>query len=104
MKLTQTILILLVTVISYGADPATTYTYHGEVAGVVCSACSSKVKTAISKLEGVKSVTITLPEQGGTPKLEVVSSSPNLTKEEANKSLGEAAKMYEIRTLKRDTK
>ena len=76
------------------------YTYEGEVAGVVCSACSSRVKAALSRLEGVTAVKITLGKDGGAPRLEISSTSPSLTSEAAVKALGDDAKMYHIRNLK----
>lgn len=76
------------------------YTYTGEVAGVMCSACSNHVKTCLSTLEGVTSVKVLRAEKEGAPaKLEVVSTSPSLTREAAVKALGEQAKHYEIRSL-----
>ena len=83
----------------FGAD-APQYKYTGEVAGVVCAACSGHVKTCLSKLEGVVSVKVLRPEKEGAPaRLEVVSTSPALTKEAAVKALGEQSKYYEIRSL-----
>jgi copper chaperone CopZ len=83
-------------------DKAATYTYKGEVAGVVCNACASKVKAALGKLEGVQSVTITVGEdKAALPKIELVSTSPRLTRADAVKSLGEAAQVYDIRSLQR---
>lgn len=76
------------------------YTYEGEVAGVMCIACSNHIKAALGKLDGVVSVTITLGKEGSLPHLEVISTSPALTKADAVKSLGEQAKMYDIRSLK----
>ena len=83
------------------ADKAPTYVYHGEVAGVMCSACSGRVKAALSQLEGVKEVKITIGKDGGAPKLKVVSTSPGLTQDAAVKALGEDAKMYRIAGFKR---
>lgn len=83
----------------FAAD-APQYKYTGEVAGVVCSACSGHVKTCLSKLDGVVSVKVLRPEKEGEPaKLEVVSTSSALTKEAAVKALGEQAKYYDIRSL-----
>lgn len=92
------ILALLATFLQAADKPI--YTYEGEVAGVMCSACSNRVKGALSTIEGVKSVKITLPKSGGLPQIVVVSSSPSLTKEAAVKALGADAKMYDIRSLK----
>ena len=83
------------------ADKAPTYVYQGEVAGVMCSACSGRVKAALSKLDGVKEVKITIGKDGGAPKLKVVSTSPSLTQDAAVKALGEDAKMYRIAGFKR---
>ena len=83
------------------ADKAPTYVYQGEVAGVMCSACSGRVKAALSQLDGVKEVKITIGKDGGVPKLKVVSTSPGLTQDAAVKALGEDAKMYRIAGFKR---
>lgn len=82
------------------AGDAPQHVYRGEIAGVVCAACASHVKTALAKLDGVSSVKITLPSGGGVPQLEVVSLSDKLTREQAVKALGDYAKTYEIRSLK----
>lgn len=93
------LLFLFITSAALVAGEPPQHIYRGEVAGVVCAACASHVKTALSKLEGVTSVKITLPEGGGVPKLEVVSSSEKLTREMAVKALGDYSKMYDIRSL-----
>ena len=77
-------------------EPQATHTYEGEVAGVVCSACSAKVKAALGKLPGVSSVVITASDKPGTAKLKVVSTSDGLTKDAAIKSLGTDANHYLI--------
>lgn len=84
---------------SFAADPPQ-HVYRGEIPGVVCSACASHVKAALLKLEGVSSVTITLPKGGGVSRLEVVSSSEKLTREMAVKALGDNARTYDIRSLR----
>jgi copper chaperone CopZ len=83
------------------AEDAPTYLYRGEVAGVMCSACSGRVKAALSQIQGVKEVKITLGKDGAPPQLKVVSTSPDLTQEAAVKALGEDAKMYHITGFKR---
>ena len=90
--------IALTTFIAAADKP--TYTYEGEVAGVVCSACSGHVKAALSKLDGVTDVKITLGKEGTVPHLTIISTSPNLTKEAAIKALGTQAQMYVIQSLK----
>lgn len=96
------LLTLLFATATRAADP--TYTYRGEVAGVMCSACSNHVKEALNKLPGVTHVKITLGEKEGLPKLTVISTSPDITREAAVKALGDQAKMYDIRSLKRAEK
>ena len=95
------ILILALSFASFvaAADPVAQQTYDGEVADIVCSACAAKVKAALSKLDGVTGVTITKGSQPGLQKVRVVSTSRNLTKQAAVKSLGDAAAMYDIRTF-----
>ena len=96
------ILFLLALVLSplHAADPQPTFTYQGEVAGVVCAACSGIVKTALSKLDGVTNVKITAGKEGESPKLTVTSTSPSLTREAAVAALGEESKFYDIRSFK----
>jgi len=81
---------------------STTYTYHGEVAGVMCSVCSGHVKTALSKLPGVTSVKITAGKEGALPQLTIVSTSPGLTKESAIEALGGHAKAYTVVSLRKE--
>lgn len=76
------------------------FTYEGEVAGVMCSACSNHVKGALSKLDGVTDVKITLSKGGSVPHLTITSTSPSITKEAAIKALGKQAQMYVIQSLK----
>lgn len=84
------------------ADDKPSYTYTGEVAGLYCSACSGIVKECLGKLNGVTKVKITHGNKEGAPaKLEIISTSPDLTREAAMKALGEHAKSYDIRSLKR---
>ncbi|SKB01764.1 Heavy-metal-associated domain-containing protein [Prosthecobacter debontii] len=92
-------IVALMTASLRAGEPQPTYHYEGEVAGVVCSACSSHVKAALSKLEGVREVKIALGKEGSLPRIKLISTSPNLTREAAVKSLGEEAKMYDIRSL-----
>lgn len=99
MKHILILLVSLITVItSCGAEPVT-FVYQGEVAGVMCSACSSHVEAALKKLPGVQSVTITAAKEGGLPRLEVVSTSAKLTREDAIKALGDQAEDYQVRSL-----
>jgi copper chaperone CopZ len=83
------------------AEPPATYTYSGQIAGVVCTACSSVVKTALEKLEGVQSVRITLDPKGGAPRIVITSTSPDITRTAAVKALGKAAADYQILSLNR---
>lgn len=84
---------------SHAADPAA-HTYTAEVAGMMCSACSDKVKQALSTLEGVKSVKIKTGGKPGVARVEVTSTA-TLTKEAAIKSLGKSASSYNILSFKR---
>jgi copper chaperone CopZ len=90
-------LLLCVVSLTFAADPV--QKYEGEVAGIFCSACSSHVKAALSKIDGVQSVKITTADKGGLPKLKITSTKP-LTLEIAVQALGEKAKMYHIQSLK----
>lgn len=103
LKLTLALLLTACAPLLQSADQPL-FTYEGEVAGVVCSACSNRVKGALGKLDGVTAVKITLGKDGALPKLTVTSTSPDLTKESATKALGSDAQMYDIRSLKRTSK
>ncbi len=99
MKHILIILTLALTSLLQAADQ-TTYTYEGEVAGVMCAACSNHVQSALRKLDGVTSVKVTPAKDGGVPHLTLVSTSSKLTKEAAIKALGDQAKMYVIQSFK----
>ncbi len=95
-----TALILLCSATFAHGNDTTSYTYQGEVAGVVCSACSNHVKQALGTIKGVTGVKILRAEKEGAPaRLEVVSTSSSLTREMAVKALGDQAKYYDIRSL-----
>ena len=98
-------ILILVLVTSFGApspaaDPAT-HTYTAEVAGMMCSACSDKVKFSLGTLEGVKSIKIKGTDKPGVARVEIRSTSSELTKEAAIKSLGASASSYNILSFKR---
>jgi len=91
---------LLVSLLSMlHAEDKPLHSYQGEIAGVVCSACSEHVKAALSKLEGVTSVKVLLGKEGQLPQLRIVSTSTTLTKEAAIKALGDKADHYQIQSL-----
>lgn len=81
------------------AEDKPLHTYKGEIAGVVCSACSEHVKAALSKIKGVTSVKVVLGKEGSLPQLQMVSTSSTLTKEAAIKALGDKADHYQIQSL-----
>lgn len=83
------------------AEPAPAYQYTGGISGVVCAACSKKVKASLQKLPGVTSVRITADKQPGLAKVEIVSASPAITEELAIKALGKDADAYHLQSLKR---
>jgi copper chaperone CopZ len=86
---------------SQAADAPKPIRYEGRIAGVVCSACSSSVKEALMSLEGVKDVRIIVNQDGSVPRLEITSTSPNLTREAAIKALGGAAADYQVQSLEK---
>lgn len=94
--------VLFASVLSLSAADDPAYTYQGEISGVVCSACSKKVKASLTKIEGVKSVKITPSGDTGVAKLEIVCTKPDLTKETAAKALGASAEFYPIKSLKKE--
>jgi copper chaperone CopZ len=83
------------------ADAPKPIRYEGRIAGVVCAACSSSVKEALMSLEGVEDVRITVSQDGSVPRLEITSTSPNLTREAAIKALGGAAADYQVQSLEK---
>lgn len=88
--------LILIFASAWAAEPAKTY--EGEVAGIFCSACSSHVKAAMMKIEGVHSVKILSSKAGGLPRLQILSEKP-LTLQQATQALGDQAKIYNIRSL-----
>jgi copper chaperone CopZ len=100
-KFLQRLAILSAATTLGAAEPPATYTYSGQIAGVVCTACSSVVKTALEKLEGVQSVRITLDPKGGAPRIVITSTSLDITRTAAVKALGKAAADYQILSLNR---
>lgn len=94
------LLSLLFVATSCSAGEPVKFVYQGEVAGVMCSACSSHVETALAKIKGVQTVKVLPVKDGGIPKLEVTATSATITREDAVKALGNYAKMYDVRSLK----
>lgn len=82
-------------------DQKTDFDYVGKITGLYCSACASKVKAALSHLDGVTNVKITRTKELGVQQIHMKSSSPSLTKDAAIKALGEDAKSYTILSLDR---
>lgn len=78
-----------------------THTYRGEVAGIMCSACSATVKAALSKMDGVTSVSVKPGKDGKAPQVEVISTSAKLTKDDAVKSLGDDAQTFVVQSFER---
>lgn len=90
---------LFATFPAFTADqPARTYT--AEVAGIMCSACSARVREAFSRLEGVTQVKVKKSDQAGVGVVEITSTSARLTKEAAVKALGDGASSYNILNFK----
>jgi copper chaperone CopZ len=91
----------LVTSHSAAADAPKLIRYEGRIAGVVCSACSASVKEALMTIAGVQDVRITIGPEGSVPRLEITSTSPNLTREAAMKALGSSASDFQIQALEK---
>ena len=100
MKHILTLLISLLTITSCAAGEPVTFQYEGEVAGVMCSACSNHVQTALAKIKGVQSVSVLPAKDGGIPRLEITATSAAITREDCVKALGDFAKTYDVRSLK----
>ncbi len=99
MKHILSLLLILLTTSCHALEPVS-FQYEGEVAGVMCSACSNHVQTAVKTIPGVQSVTVTPAKDGGLPKLHITATSAKISREEAVKALGEKSKMYDVRSLK----
>lgn len=91
----------LVTSHTVAADAPALIRYEGRIAGVVCAACSASVRDALMSIEGVKEVRITIGQDGSVPRLEITSTSPNLTREAAMKALGSSASDFQIQVLEK---
>jgi uncharacterized protein YsxB (DUF464 family) len=77
------------------------YQYKGSIAGVVCSACSSVVKTSLMKLDEVIQVKISAGSEGELPTLTISATDPSLTASDLRVALGKAAAYYRIVDLRR---
>ena len=78
------------------ADQPSSHVYKGEIAGVACAACSKKVKASLEKLPGVTSVKLIPGGESGIAKIEIASTSGDITKASAIKALGKDAEDYTI--------
>ncbi len=94
-------LVCLLPSFAIAADPAPSYDYKGEIMGVACAACSKKVKNSLQKMPGVSAVKVTATETSGLAKLEITSTSADITKESAILALGKEASSYQIQSLTR---
>ena len=83
----------------HAADPPSAHVYKGEIAGVVCAACSKKVKASLEKLPGVTSIKLIPGGESGIAKIVIASTSADITKATAIKALGKDAEDYTIITL-----
>jgi hypothetical protein len=84
------------------ADKTKTFSYTGEITGVVCVACKDKICTVLSKnLADTVSVNVKPGEKQGIQKLIIVSKSDHLELGQAVAALGEYSKEYEIKSLAR---
>ena len=78
------------------ADPVI---YRGEVAGVFCNACSTKIKGALEKVRGVRAVKLTQSKTAGVANIEIKSTA-GMSAELATHALGEDAKLFQFRGLR----
>lgn len=97
-RITLFLAALFCTLAAFGEDGKST-AYTAEVTGVVCAACKAHVTDAFKKLPGVDKVEFAKGDKEGTQKVTFASSAQALTKEDAVKALGEAAKEYSIVSL-----
>ena len=84
---------------AHAADQPSAHLYKGEIARVACAACSKKVKASLEKLPGVTSIKLIPGGESGIAKIEIASTSADITKATAIKALGKEAEDYTIITL-----
>ena len=99
MKISCLLTALLASLAMGNAAEPTAHLYKGEIAGIACAACSKKVKSSLEKLPGVTSIKVVPGGESGVAKLEISSTSPDITKDTAIKALGKAADEYTILKL-----
>lgn len=81
-------------------------TYTVGMTGVTCAGCKAHVTEAFTKLPGVDAKTIAIVdgEKPGSKTVTFTSSSAGLKKDDAVKSLGDAAKTYVVVTFETEKK
>jgi len=91
---------LCLTAALYAADDKKSFTYEGQITGVVCVSCKAHISGALSqKLPGVISVDVKAGETPEQQKLIIVANNEAVTQEAAIKALGTYAKNYQILSL-----
>ena len=81
------------------ADQPAAHLYKGEISGVACAVCCKKVKTSLEKLPGVTSIKLLPNSDSGIAKIEIASTSGDITKAAAIQALGKAADEFTVLTL-----
>ncbi len=84
-----------------GADDGKPAQYCAVVTGIVCQTCKTTVVDALKKLPGVKEVDFAKGDKEGSHKLTFTANSSSLTKNDAERALGEHAKEFAIVTFER---
>jgi hypothetical protein len=92
------LLFVILTVISAGLASAEDAKYNATMTGIMCGACKQKVRLALAKLDSTQ-INFTAGEKEGETKVTFVSKKASLTKDDATKALGEAAKEFTVVTL-----
>ena len=78
------------------ADDTKPTQYTTVVTGIVCQSCKTTVIESLKKLPGVKEVDFAKGEKEGTHKLSFTARSNSLTKNDAERALGEHTKEFSI--------
>ena len=75
--------------------------YTAVVTGIVCQSCKTTVVEAMKKLPGVKEVEFAKGDKEGSQKMTFSAASGTLTKNDAERALGEHLKEFAVVTFER---
>lgn len=95
--LVLTVLACLAGAVPAGDERPTRYT--AVVTGIVCQSCKATVVAALQKLPGVREVEFAKGDREGSHRLTFSASSAALTKNDAERALGEHLKEFAVLSL-----